>query len=237
MLLSIIIQLLVSCKVSKLTGANHGPTLEDPLSRLPFATHVPFNSYERQHEPACLPDTRVDLLQEIYDWADGQDGQDQRCIFWLSGLAGTGKSTISHTVACRFNGQNRLGASFFFSKGGGDVSHAGMFFTTLAGQLAFTVPSLRHYICEAVRKRSDIANLSLEDQWRHLVLAPLLRLEKSHQSDIANQSFFGQWRQHFLSPPSRLDKPQHSYILVVDALDECEGDNDVRKILELLAEA
>ncbi|KFZ24680.1 hypothetical protein V502_00841, partial [Pseudogymnoascus sp. VKM F-4520 (FW-2644)] len=210
---------------------------EDPLSRLPFATHAPFNSYERQHEPACLPNTRVDLLQDIYGWADGKDGQDGRCIFWLNGLAGTGKSTISRTIARRYNEQKRLGASFFFSKGGGDVSHAGMFFTTLAGQLAFTVPSLRHYICEAVREQSDIANLSLEDQWRHLVLGPLLRLEKSHQSDIANQSFFGRWRPHFLSPPSRLDKPHQSYILVVDALDECEGDNDVRKILELLAEA
>jgi hypothetical protein len=45
---------------------------ENPLSLLPFATNAPFNSFDRQHEPTCLPDTRVDLLQEIYDWADGQ---------------------------------------------------------------------------------------------------------------------------------------------------------------------
>jgi hypothetical protein len=93
---------------------------------------VLFNSYDRQHEPACLPDTRVDLLQGIYDCADGADGQDERCIFWLNGLAGTGKSTVSRTVARRYNEQKRLGASFFFSKGGGDVSHAGKFFTSLA---------------------------------------------------------------------------------------------------------
>jgi hypothetical protein len=35
-----------------------------------------------------------------------------------------------------------------------------MFFTSLVVQLAFNVPSLRRYIYVAVRKRSDIANLS-----------------------------------------------------------------------------
>ncbi|MCJ1279827.1 hypothetical protein MMC21_007651 [Puttea exsequens] len=72
---------------------------EDPLSLLPFATNAPFNSYDHQHEPACLPNTRVDLLRDIYNWADREGRQDERCIFWLNGLAGTGKSTISCTVA------------------------------------------------------------------------------------------------------------------------------------------
>ena len=88
------------------------------------------------------------------------------------------------------------------------MSHAGKFFTSFAVQLAYAVPSLQTYIRDAVRERSDIASLSLLDQWRQLVLGPLSRLEKSYQS----------------------------YVLVVDALDECEGDNNVRIILELLAE-
>jgi cytidylate kinase len=81
----------------------------------------------------------------------------------LNGLAGTGKSTISRTVARRYNEQKRLGASFFFSKGGGDVSHAGVFFTSLAVQLAQTIPSLQKQIRDAFMERSDIANLSLID--------------------------------------------------------------------------
>jgi NACHT domain len=133
-----------------------------------------------------------------------------RCIFWLNGLAGTGKSTIARTVAHTFFEQKRLGASFFFSKGVGDVSHAGKFFTSLAVQLALNVPSLRQYICEAVTKRSDIASLSLSEQWRQLVLSPLSNL----QSESCQ-----------------------SYILIVDALDECEDNEDVRIILQLLAEA
>ncbi|KAL5313288.1 hypothetical protein ACEPPN_019021 [Leptodophora sp. 'Broadleaf-Isolate-01'] len=183
---------------------------KDLLSLLPFATNAPFNSRDHEHEPACLPETRVDLLQEIYGWADGKDGQDEQRIFWLNGLAGMGKSTISRTVAHEYNEQKRLGASFFFSKGGGDAGHAGMFFTTLAVQLARNVPSLRQYICEAAKNRNDIASLSLSEQWRQLVLSPL--------SNLHSQSC-------------------QTYIIVLDALDECEDDKDVRIILQLLAEA
>lgn len=175
------------------------------LKSLPTAADAPFNSYHRQHESACLPDTRVDLLQEIYDWADGTD---ERCIFWLNGLAGTGKSTIARTVARRYYKQKRLGASFFFSRGGEDVSHAGKFFTSLAVQLAKTIPSLQNHICDTIVGQSDIASLSLSDQWCQLVLGPLSRLEKSHQP----------------------------YVLVIDALDECDSDINVRTILGLLAE-
>jgi hypothetical protein len=68
--------------------------LDNTLSRLPRAEDAPFNSFAKQHEPACLPNTRVALTDEIHSWADSQD---ERCIFWLSGLAGTGKSTIART--------------------------------------------------------------------------------------------------------------------------------------------
>jgi hypothetical protein len=90
------------------------------------------------------------------------------------------------------------------------VSHAGKFFTSLAVQLAINIPSLRHYICRAIRKRSDIASLSLSEQWHQLVLRPLSNLQK---------------------------ESLRTYVLVIDALDECQNDKDIRTILQLLAEA
>ncbi|CZR52554.1 related to WD40-repeat protein (notchless protein) [Phialocephala subalpina] len=185
--------------------------IDEPLKELdclPFATDAQFNSFDRQDKLICLPDTRVDLLQEIYDWADGQD---ERCIFWLNGMAGTGKSTIARTVARKYFDEERLGASFFFSRGGGDVSHAGKFFTSIAVQLADNIPSLRHYICDAVIKRKEIASQSFRDQWSQLILGPLLKLGNS--SSLS------------------------SYVLVVDALDECDKEEHIRMILQLLAEA
>jgi hypothetical protein len=90
------------------------------------------------------------------------------------------------------------------------VSYAGKFFTSIAVQLAYNIPSLRRHICDAVADQINIASLSLSDQWRQLVLSPLSKLET--------------------------DSCQ-SYILVVDALDECNNEDDIRIILYLLAEA
>ena len=172
------------------------------------ATQAAFNSSERQHDPMCLHNTRVGVLNEIRAWADGQD---KRCIYWLNGLAGTGKSTIARTIAREYFEQGRLGASFFFSKGGGDVGHAGKFFTTIAFQLAKKSLSLKSYICTAISENNDIKDQSLRDQWRQLIFQPLSRLD-------GNSS-------------------QLCYILIIDALDECEGEMDIRAILQLLAEA
>jgi hypothetical protein len=91
------------------------------------------------------------------------------------------------------------------------VSHAGKFFTSIAVQLANNVPSLRQYIYDAITKRKDIASQSFRDQWCQLILRPLSRLGSS-------------------SSPS-------SYVLIVDALDECDKEKHIRTILQLLAEA
>ena len=126
-------------------------------------------------------------------------------------MAGTGKSTIARTVARKYFSQSRLGASFFFSRGGGDIGRANKFVTTIVFQLASSIPSLPAVISDAIRERSDITSHTLSDQWRQLVLGPLSKL--------------------------RSDSYPSSYILVIDALDECDNDKDIQIILQLLAEA
>ncbi|KAL1641224.1 hypothetical protein SLS61_010165, partial [Didymella pomorum] len=176
---------------------------EDFITRLPYAADALFNSNTSQHEEACLPNTRVDLLNTIYEWADGNS---EEHIFWLSGLAGTGKTTVARSVALLYHTQQHLGASFFFSKGGGDAGRAGKFVTSIAVQLARSVPGVHRHISSAIIQRPEIASQSLRDQWKYLVLEPL----------------------------SKLEKPA-TFVLIVDALDECEGSNDAQLIVQLLA--
>jgi hypothetical protein len=126
-------------------------------------------------------------------------------------MAGMGKSTIAQTVARRYHDMQRLAASFFFSRGGGDVSHAGKFVTSIAVQLAHNVPASRQHVSDAVAERSNIASQALRDQWQQLVLRPLSKLRESGQ------------------------EPE-TYTIVVDVLDECDNEYDVRIIVQLLAE-
>lgn len=186
------------------------------LKGLPSAKYAAFNSYKQNDpRPECLEGTRVELLRQIQDWGEDRSG---KYIFWLSGMAGTGKSTIAHTVAHRFSERGLLGASFFFSRGREDLRSAAKLFTTIAVQLAEALPGLKAHVCNAITKHGDIGEQALRDQWRRLILEPLRMLEEN------------------LPPLSSL-VPSSSPVVVIDALDECEGDRDIQEILGLLIEA
>ena len=174
-------------------------------SNLRNAEGASFDSYENQHEDACLPGTRGELLQWIQEWESSGQGQG---IFWLNGMAGTGKSTISRTVAKMFKEEGKLGASFFFKRGGGDRGNAKRFFSTITRQLITAAPQLEPYVSKAIKDDPDISIKSLREQFNKLLLQPICTMDKN-QSSI-------------------------KMVLVIDALDECDGQDDIRVILELL---
>ncbi|KAF9553613.1 hypothetical protein CPC08DRAFT_767418 [Agrocybe pediades] len=45
---------------------------------------------------ACTETTREQILQDLRQWADGSDGADSK-VFWINGMAGTGKTTILYS--------------------------------------------------------------------------------------------------------------------------------------------
>ena len=71
-------------------------------------------------------------------------GPEGDSIFWLQGMAGTGKSTLSQTFACKLQKKELFGASFLFKRGDGDRGMASMFFPTIASQLAIQLYEMDH---------------------------------------------------------------------------------------------
>ncbi|KAJ5933485.1 hypothetical protein N7454_005814 [Penicillium verhagenii] len=183
-------------------------------AKLPIVPEATFNSFADQHDDKCYPGTRTDLLQQIEEWALSPETCHQReCIFWLNGMAGTGKSTISRTVATRFSEENSLGASFFFKRGEGNRGNATRFVPTVARELAASIPELLLPIEKVVREDPGIATKSMTEQFDKLILRPLHSLKSSSRAScLATQTM----------------------VIVIDALDECQGDNDIRLILSLL---
>jgi Mrp family chromosome partitioning ATPase len=174
------------------------------MLNLPFADGAFFDSFIDQHEDECLPGTRAELLQQVQQWGKSSD----RCIFWLSGMAGTGKSTIARTVARRFKENGILGASFFFKRGRGDQGSAVKFFPTIVKQLATRIPQMITGVQKALLNDPAISGKSLREQFDKLMLQPLLAVDRGQSSA--------------------------SIVVVIDALDECEREEDVEVILELL---
>ncbi|KAF2162675.1 hypothetical protein M409DRAFT_37371 [Zasmidium cellare ATCC 36951] len=178
------------------------------LGALPFAAEASYDSFAERSFAQCLEGTRIHLLNEIYQWADNANG---RRIFWLCGKAGTGKSTISRTIARRFDKeQGCLGATFFFKRGEADRGSARRFFPTLAKQLVQRVPRMDYAIADALK--NDICTKNLNEQFEHLLLRPLAGLHG-------------------------IDHLRKTLILIIDAMDECEHSSDISLILTLLARA
>jgi pantothenate kinase-related protein Tda10 len=72
------------------------------------------------------------VLHDIESWAETSDGP---CVFWLNGLAGTGKSTIAATVFERMDKRQLLGASFFVNRQYADRRDTSEIVRTIANEL------------------------------------------------------------------------------------------------------
>ena len=94
-------------------------------------------------------------------------------VYWLNGLAGTGKSTIAQTVSERIFADGRLGASFFCSRDFKDRSNLHYIFPTLAFQLAHKYPEFRSTLVRLLRSNPEIVNESLYYQMETMIVGPL----------------------------------------------------------------
>lgn len=173
------------------------------VDKLPSAVGASFDSRAEEQNPTCLPNTRVELLGQIIEWAENSHTES---IFWLNGMAGTGKSTISRTISRSFDSTGHLGASFFFKRGEGDRGSSAKLFTTIAAQLATKKPAIAPYIKNAINSNPTISDKGLKEQFDKLILQPLSAI----------------------SPKTR---KAEFMVIVIDALDECDLENEVKVII------
>ncbi|KAK7687612.1 hypothetical protein QCA50_008826 [Cerrena zonata] len=181
---------------------------EDTLRALPIA-EASYQSVYTQSKSHYLAGTRVNILDELEKWAKADRAFANIPVYILSGLAGTGKSTIACEMAKRLDKAQLLGASFFFIRGIEKLSTIHFVLPTIAFQLAKNIPELYRHIVDAVRAyvRSN-ETMQLEHQLDALLVEPLRALPSNH----------------------------NPLVIIIDAVDECtqSGQDDVAHLLYLL---
>ena len=114
--------------------------------------------------------TRTQLLNYLDVWSKDRAGPR---IFWLDGMAGTGKSAIARTFCRTLRGSALLGGSFFCSRGTGSRENARRILPTLAWFLARRDSKYRAAILSILSDIPNIADETIDLQIEHLLKEPL----------------------------------------------------------------
>ncbi|KAJ7447901.1 hypothetical protein B0H11DRAFT_1878516 [Mycena galericulata] len=224
---------------------HHGETGLHILHRA-IAGDAFHDSADRYPQPQCHPDTRRKMLDVLQRWARGTEPQKNWMseddefyyppkdadsdsneddgivdlsggdhsdedkpssgILWLHGPAGSGKSAIAQSLCEKLQGEGRLGGSFFFKRGHPSRGNASKLFPTIAYELARVNPELKNTIAETVENDPAIVHRSFSAQIQNLIIEPCRRTPLTHPVCV-----------------------------VIDGLDECNGQEIQQAILRSIS--
>src|SRR6266702_3222155 len=141
--------------------------LDAKIREIPYGTGSRFTP-----EKGCLPGTRMAFLDFIVNWVDNPDSERSLVLF---GQAGTGKSSIIHEIAHRFDKMHRLTSSFIFLRKEQSRREAYHLFTTLARDLSDRYPSFRAALGEVIKDNSSlrVGTRDYPTLFQSLILEPL----------------------------------------------------------------
>ncbi|KAJ6559973.1 quinon protein alcohol dehydrogenase-like superfamily [Mycena capillaripes] len=164
-------------------------------------------SYDASLRSECLPGTREDILDDISKWLTTPSGPSN--VLWLSGVAGSGKSSIATSLSQRFRDQDCLGAFIFFTRNTLANSNPTAVLHSIAYSLAQFNDRIRDALCEVIAQKPGIVDAPIRSQFEALMRGPLV------------------------SAQPYLEKP---IVIILDALDECSDNNWRATLISLIAD-
>ena len=172
------------------------------LNEMPYALGARY-----AEEKGCLPGTRESLLAEIYDILNNPN-EDAPRVCLLTGVAGSGKSAVAHSIARLYDGQKRLGSSYCFASSDVASRNPKNIFSTIARDLSDHDPQYKFALLEVV---------------------------KGNKALRASTSAFEQLKKFIIEPSQRLDTIG-PIVVVVDALDESGDEASRQQLLQAISQ-
>ncbi|KAH8802296.1 hypothetical protein DL96DRAFT_765240 [Flagelloscypha sp. PMI_526] len=204
-------------KVSELSGLMPGITerieftvehllKSATLGRLVVSQDAPYRSHSatKLQRRSCTEGTRIRILENIESWACST-ASIQSSLFWIYGLAGTGKTTILQSICGTLNQQGLLASSYFCSIQL-DSRESKRMFSTIAGHLASRFPLFAKELIFQLEVDPGRAYAQVSAQFRDLLCIPW---NNAHKDSVRIRPC----------------------IVVIDALDECDRGEEVLTLI------
>ncbi len=150
----------------------------------------------------CTAETREKILKDIQDWAEDPNGTK---VHWMSGKAGTGKTTILYSLCEWLSKKQPHGGNYFCSRISASCRDVKNIVPTLADQLARYSPAFRLALCKVLEEHSEASKLDVKWQFAKLLQAPMQAVKTMPEG-----------------------------VVVIDELDECDNGDAFRLFLEIL---
>ncbi|KAJ7739490.1 hypothetical protein B0H14DRAFT_2407699, partial [Mycena olivaceomarginata] len=131
------------------------------------------HKFTDQSKSLCASGTRVQIQEDIRQWLS-PDSSSRKHIFWITGIAGSGKSTLSATIVDNLRKKGTpIAAQFFISRNIPETIDPDKIIPTIAQQLSEYSPAAAHIIHEKLKKGFPP---SQKEQVQALLLAPIQEL-------------------------------------------------------------
>ncbi|KAG9074979.1 hypothetical protein FRC06_010347, partial [Ceratobasidium sp. 370] len=175
---------------TKTHAAVHSNSDQENLAKLNPAGHAIYNP-----DGACLPGTRVGVIERIVKWSQSNDKGGR--MLWVYGFAGLGKSSVA-----------KLAASFFCKRDDPALRDARCLLNTIVYGLAIRNDAYKRAVADAIREDQQICSAPMQRRYASLVESPMRSL--------------------------RLDEAPQGLVVVIDALDETQRDENRASVLTYL---
>ncbi|CAE6485903.1 unnamed protein product [Rhizoctonia solani] len=152
----------------------------------------------------CALNTQINALRQILSWTSGPSSSS---VYWIAGMAGTGKTTIAYTLCTKLWSSGKLAACFFCSRSNTRPREIGLIIQSISIQLAQFSDPFCNALLDVLRGANcQLDKYSLDLLFDCLVSQPLLTVKGTLPDNL---------------------------VVVIDALDECKDKHGTRQLLEI----
>ncbi|KAH7339143.1 WD40-repeat-containing domain protein [Rhizoctonia solani] len=167
--------------------AHYNSTLSEQLDRHP-----------------CARQTCAEVLWKLQSWSRDMHAAKVR---WMTGMPGTGKTTIAYSFAEALEGRRQLAATFFCARGSPECQDANRIIPTIAYQLARYSTPFQWELYRILGQAPDLSSQKISTQFNRLLKDPLISVKGAIPDNV---------------------------VVIIDALDECANKRSVTQIVDLL---
>ncbi|CAE6479318.1 unnamed protein product, partial [Rhizoctonia solani] len=152
----------------------------------------------------CTAGTRENVLSQLDSWSRDHATPN---LYWMNGMAGTGKTTIAASFCGALEERKKLAASFFCTMAAPECRQVKRIIPSIAYQLARYSMPFQHALCEILGGDPDISAKNISKQFERLLKEPLVKVKAAIPDNL---------------------------VVVIDALDECDDVNGVELLLDMV---